>query len=253
MRSLRSRHQANAVLSKLAGPLLDLLFPLNCAGCDRGGGVLCGRCREALPGLKAPFCHLCAAPGGREPCRLCAAEPLAIDGIRAPYLMEGTVRDLVHALKYRDLRAAAAEVGRLLAGYMEANPLRVEVLVPVPLHRRRLRERGYNQSELMARELGMRTGIPLDTAAVRRERDTPPQVSTDSRQERRKNMEGAFECSRALEGRQVLLLDDVVTTGATMSACAGAIRASGAKSVWGLALARNQAKPQAGGQASESP
>ena len=152
--------------------------------------------------------------------------------------MEGTVRDLVHALKYRDLRAAAPELGRLLATYMEASPLAAEVLVPVPLHRRRLRERGYNQSELMARELGKATGIPVDTTTVRRTWDTPPQVSTESRNDRRKNIEGAFECSPALEGRRVLLIDDVVTTGGTMSACAGAIGLAGAESVWGLALAR---------------
>jgi ComF family protein len=145
---------------------------------------------------------------------------------------------MVHGLKYQNLRASAADLGRLLAEYLDPNPMPADLLVPVPLHKRRERERGYNQSELLARELSKRTGIPLETRVLRRTRNTPPQVSIEGHEERRRNIEGAFECAREVGGQKLLVVDDVVTTGSTMSACAGALKASGATSVWGLALAR---------------
>ena len=152
--------------------------------------------------------------------------------------MEGVVRDMVHSLKYQNLRASAPDLGRLLAAYLAANPLPADILIPVPLHGRRERERGYNQSELLARELGRRTDMQVETRVLRRTRHAPPQVSLKDQGERRRNIEGAFECMSELNGQRVLLIDDVVTTGATMSACAGALKGAGASSVWGLALAR---------------
>lgn len=113
-----------------------------------------------------------------------------------------------------------------------------DVLIPVPLHRCRERERGYNQSELLARELGTLIGLPVATEVLRRTRDTPPQVSMSGHRERRRNIADAFQCTGELSRQRVLLIDDVVTTGSTMAACAGPLKAAGATSVWGLALAR---------------
>ena len=161
-----------------------------------------------------------------------------MDGIRAPYLMENGARDMVYSLKYRNLRALAPELGRLLAEYLESTPIASDVLMPVPLHPRRERERGYNQSVHLARELGRRTGLAIDTQTLRRTRNTPPQVSINGHEERRSNTDSAFECISSVDGSRVLLLDDVVTTGSTMAACARALKDAGARSVWGLALAR---------------
>jgi len=152
--------------------------------------------------------------------------------------MEGPVRDMVHGLKYRNLRAWAPHMGRLMGTHMAQEPLPADVLVPVPLHRRRERQRGYNQSDLLAREVGRWTGIPLAPRILARTRDTAPQVSMSSNVERRRNIEGAFECTGPVKGMKVLLIDDVVTTGATMNACARALEDSGAEAVWGLSLAR---------------
>jgi ComF family protein len=113
------------------------------------------------------------------------------------------------------------------------------VLVPVPLHGRRLRERGYNQSALLAAEIGKTTGLPAMTDSLVRLRHTKSQVKTAGAEERQRNMAGAFGCRDArLAGKRVLLVDDVCTTGATMNSCAVALREAGATSVWGLALAR---------------
>ena len=151
--------------------------------------------------------------------------------------MEGAIRSAVHALKYRNLRAAAPTLGRLMAGWVESNPISGQALVPVPLHRRRLRERGYNQSELLAREVAKERALPVLDGILVRTRDTPPQVSL-SYDDRVKNVEGSFECRADVSGRSLILVDDVVTTGSTLFACAAALKAGGAVAVWGLALAR---------------
>ena len=170
-------------------------------------------------------------------CGDCAKARPAIDGIRAPFIMEGTIRDAVHALKYRNLRAASSTLGRLLGEWLESNTVSGDVLVPVPLHKRRLRDRGYNQSALLAKEVSKRAGLPVVEDWLVRTRDTPPQVSL-SHQERLRNVEGSFEYTVSVRGQRIILVDDVVTTGSTMSACAVALKAGLAGSVWGLALAR---------------
>ena len=152
--------------------------------------------------------------------------------------MEGAIREAIHALKYQTVRAAAPILGQLLAHWFEAFPVPGELVVPVPLHKRRLRSRGYNQSALLAEELSRLSGLPMTERVLVRTRDTPPQVSLSGREERVKNVEGSFSCVGGVEGRKILLVDDVVTTGSTLSACASALRASGVDSVWGVALAR---------------
>ena len=130
-------------------------------------------------------------------------------------------------------------MGQLLGQYVESQPVAVDVLVPVPLHSRRLRERGYNQSALLAAEVGKRNGLPVVTDSLVRLRHTKAQVKTAGAEERQRNLAGAFGCRNAkLAGRRVLVVDDVCTTGATLNSCATALRAAGAASVWGLALAR---------------
>ena len=226
------------MLVQLPRLALDLLFPLHCWGCQRQGKLLCDRCIPQLPRLERPYCSLCAQPKAQTKCHWCAEAPLYVDGIRAPFLMEGPLREGVHGLKYRGIRAAAAELGRLMAQYQADQPVPGDVIVPVPLHRRRLRERGYNQSALLAREVSKLSGIPVDEGLLVRTKDTPPQVRAANREQRRTNVEGSFQCPENVEGRALILVDDVATTGSTLSACARALKDRGAASVWGLVLAR---------------
>ena len=225
-------------VSKLGNWALDLLFPIQCAGCGRESKILCEACVPKLAKLSSPYCRLCASPNPLSPCRWCRESPLSVDGIRAPFLMEGAVREAVFSLKYRGVRAAAPELGRLLAQYLADHAVPGEVIVPVPLHRRRLRTRGYNQSALLARVLSKLTGVPQANNLLTRFKDAPPQVEAATRSQRRTNVDGSFHAAADIGGLKVLLIDDVVTTGSTMSACAAALKAAGAASVWGLALAR---------------
>ena len=158
--------------------------------------------------------------------------------MRAPYEYSGSARRIVHDLKYRNVRIAAPYVACLLARYLERNPYPVDAYCPVPLHPRRERSRGFNQSELIAGELGKITGTLVDTSALRRTRNTPPQVNMETPEDRQRNITDAFECLSDVQGRRYILIDDVVTTGSTMSACADALKDAGAANVWGIAFAR---------------
>ena len=175
-------------------------------------------------------------------CQWCLEHPSKIDGIRAPYLFEGPLREAVHRLKYRGWRVAAPVLGGLLAGYLERHKLLAQppgqVLVPVPLHPRRLRSRGYNQSHLLAKETGKLLDLPVRGDLLKRAKDSPPQVEARSSEQRRANVAGSFKAT-GVEGLSILLVDDVATTGSTLMACADALKEAGAAGVWGLVLARD--------------
>ncbi len=130
-------------------------------------------------------------------------------------------------------------MGDLLADFLKTSDIAGDVVVPVPLHPKRLRDRAYNQSALLARRLGQNAGLPVVEGCLVRVKATPPQARTAAVAERRRNMAGAFACRDGrLKDRQVLLIDDVATSGATLDAAAAALKASGAETVWGLSVAR---------------
>lgn len=218
---------------------LDLLFPQCCVGCGREGDYICRACRRSLLPITPPVCPRCGRPQpGGTLCPGCVNWPGEIDGIRSPFRFDGVMRQAIHELKYRNLRAIARPLAELLSDYLTVNPVPGEILVPVPLHRKRLRERGYNQSGLLARELGKLTGLPVVDGCLVRQRPAPPQARTASVSERHSNVAGAFTCrDGGLRGKQVLLIDDVATSGATLNVCAGALKSAGATSVWGLVMA----------------
>lgn len=213
---------APATAQRLVTGFLDLLFPPRCLGCGREGPCLCPECLAAAPRLQAP------ASGPQGP----------LQGIVAPFAMEGVARKAVHGLKYQNLRSVAPLMGGLLTECLRAQGVSGDILVPVPLHPRRLRQRGYNQAELLAREVGRRLGVPVDRGVLKRVRHSPPQARAASREERHANVAGAFQARRELRGLRVLVLDDVTTTGATLAACAAVLQAAGAESVWGVAFAK---------------
>jgi competence protein ComFC len=219
---------------------LDLLFPRWCIGCGREGDYICATCREELPVIRPPVCPRCGRPQAAGPvCPGCADMEGEIDGIRAPFLFDGVIRQAVHELKYRNLRSLAPLLAAFLDDYLRTYPLEGDVLVPVPLHPRRLRERGYNQSARLAVALGRLSDRPVREDALVRTGFAPPQVRSSGEAERRRNVAGAFACPRpeAVRGKRVILIDDVATSGATLNAGAGALKAAGAVSVWGLVLA----------------
>ena len=163
---------------------------------------------------------------------------MEIDGISSPFCFEGMIRQAIIQLKYHHFKALAPSLAQLLVDYLKSKPLSADVIVPVPLHRRRLKRRGYNQSDLLARELGKGMNIPVVDDCLRRLRDTPSQTKSAA-ERRHANMQEAFACeSGRLWQKHVILVDDVSTTGATLNSCAIALKESGVASVWGLTLAR---------------
>ncbi|MFC1846777.1 ComF family protein [Chloroflexota bacterium] len=228
------------LLTRLGGTALGLLFPCWCLGCGREGSLICADCRLKLPEIKPPLCPRCGMPQpGGILCAGCLNHKPKIDGIRSVFRFEGIMRQAIHRFKYNNLRAIAKPLARLLGDYLATYPLTAEVIVPVPLHRRRLRERGYNQSELLAKELGKITGLPLIKGGLFRQQLSQPQARAASAVERRKNVAGAFICrGDNLKDKSILLIDDVATSGATLDACAAALKAAGGGKVWGLTLAR---------------
>ena len=149
------------------------------------------------------------------------------------------MRSAIHELKYHNLRAIAPTLAAYMAGYARERKVAADVVVPVPLHPQRTRRRGYNQAELLARALAQSQDAPVATSSLRRTGGQTSQVRTRSMTERRKNVADAFTCTDAsFSGKRILLIDDVCTTGATLEACAVALRSAGASDVFGLTAAR---------------
>lgn len=161
-----------------------------------------------------------------------------MDEIHSVAYAEGVLREAIHLFKYKGARVLGESFSQMLYAYWQMQSFVVDVLVPVPLHSRRHRERGYNQSAILAEQLGRLAGVSCDTATLQRIRYTQPQVGLDA-QRRRENVAGAFACADdSFAGKRVLLIDDVFTTGSTLRACGEALKASGARSVSALTLAR---------------
>jgi ComF family protein len=226
-------------ITNLKRVALNLFFPPWCIGCGREGDYLCDVCRRQLPFISPPFCDVCGRPLTVDnTCPGCIGTEAEIDGIRAPFLFGGVVRQAIHQLKYNNLKTIAPLLAGFLHDFLIENPMPCNVLVPVPIHKKRERERGYNQSSLIARELSKMTGLPLVENCLIRKINTPPQVRTAGASERHKNIADAFACIKNhLKRKHVLIIDDVSTSGATLNVCAGTLKAAGAASVWGLVIA----------------
>jgi ComF family protein len=238
---------ALAVARAVVDPLLTVVFPSSCVVCREGlsspsGGPLCPRCWSCLPRHRDAFCAcgLPVPPGVPLPCGRCrrGLSPFEAGASLGPY--EGGLRTVIHELKYRGRRRLADRLADGMLGSPAVRRVLADgvVLAPVPLHPRRLRERGFNQSDLIAGALATRAGLALAPALVRR-KDTASQSGL-SAAERRRNVAGAFVVRRraAVSGRVVVLVDDVLTTGATARACASALREAGASAVRLLTVAR---------------
>lgn len=219
--------------------VLDWLLPPRCGGCGALGGWLCPRCVAGIRRLEEPLCRRC----GRElesagaPCA-CSRRLRHLARLRAAAAYEGPLARAVHRFKYRGWRALAPALARLLIARLVVDGVPASYVLAVPLHRARRRRRGYNQSELLAQEVRRALVLRAPPGRLVRTRDTRPQVGLD-RPRRRANVDGAFRWEGTNGLREpVLLVDDVVTTGATLEACAAALAEAGFGRVSGITLAR---------------
>lgn len=236
-------------LRGLAGLALDALLPPRCLACGQtveGAGALCAGCWEAIDFLAPPFCAVCGLPfefdlGPEALCGACARDPPPFDRARAVMRYDQASKGLILGFKYADRTEGAKAYGAWLARAGAELLTGDTVIVPVPLHWRRTFIRRYNQAALLAWALGRVGGHAVVPDLLVRKRPTPPQGHL-SREARRRNVAGAFalDPKRAAlaRDRPVLLVDDVLTTGATVSACARALRAAGAAGISVVTLAR---------------
>ncbi len=231
--------------------IADLIFPPCCITCDNllerhGPLPLCPSCLDGIRFIRSPLCPRCGIPFPvtEEEDHLCGdclttEKPYAV--ARAVGRYEETLLTAIHRFKYRGRIGIGGILGRVMADFAaEIWDMGVfEWIVPVPLHRKRLRERGFNQAGILARELSKRFDIPLDFTSLRRDVFTPPQVGL-GREERSANVHGAFSAwhPERIAGRRILLVDDVYTTGSTLAECSRVLLRAKAESVAVLTLAR---------------
>lgn len=219
--------------------LLARAVPKRCALCGTRGveGGLCASCTADLPRPPAPRCPVCAAPSPTgATCGACLTSPPRFDATFVGCSYAFPADALIRALKYRGTLAAAGALAEVLAPALWTAPV-PDLVVPIPLSAARERERGFNQSLEIARCLPPRWRQPVDPAALVRIQDTPPQAALPLA-DRARNVKGAFRASRPLDGLSIALVDDVMTTGATLDAAAAALRAAGAREVVAWVVAR---------------
>jgi len=230
--------------------LLDFLFPPLCHVCRKfilGAGRLhiCRLCREAIPAVSHPFCTVCGVPfygsGSDHYCGACLKLPPSFDAARAAIIHEGAGRTLIHAFKYSARTHLRRPLSLLILEHLtdfiaERKP---DLIVPVPLHVRRLRSRGFNQALLLGELLAREWQLPLQRRAMRRIRWTEPQITLAADQ-RRDNVRGAFVVSDAavVEAKRVLLVDDVFTTGSTVEECSKVLKKAGSAEVLVVTVSR---------------
>lgn len=237
-------------LHRVAMRGLDWLYPRQCAGCDEvadwPGRHICTLCRAELNLYEYGLCRVCGAPaeGGVQhsfTCSICERSRPAFTSARAAGYFRGTIREMVHLFKYSNALWLKDDLCDLLEGALRVgfDPALVDVVVPVPLHLVRERERSYNQAAILAQELAARIGRRYDGSSLKRQRATTTQTRLNIA-ERKSNIAGAFMVVRPgwIEQRRILLVDDVMTTGATLHECAKVLRKAGAREVWAVTVAR---------------
>ena len=228
----------NKGLKAGAGLWTSLWLTQDCllCGAPSDGELLCSACAASLPKLPKPGCPQCALPTPiGEICGRCLAKPPHYDATLAAYSYDFPLDKLVQSFKYGHRLPLGKHFGQQLATLSEH--LTADLILPLPLHPGRLRERGFNQALELARPIGKALRIPIDTTSCSRTRNTPAQAKLAWR-EREDNIRGAFHCSADFTGKRLLLIDDVMTTGASLNECARTMKLHGASSVTLLVVAR---------------
>lgn len=238
-------------MTKALTALAELLFPTLCLTCgrillERGEHSFCSECRSGIRLIASPLCPVCGIPypveeGPDHRCGDCILSKRHVGAARSLGIYESVLLNAIHAFKYGGNLTLGERLGRMMADHPYP-AFRIEdysLIVPVPLHPRRLRKRGFNQSVILSRQISKRRGIAMDFRAVRRIIDTESQAGL-KKEERQSNIKKAFDVPdpERVRGRRILLVDDVYTTGSTLAECARILLKGGADEVGALTLAR---------------
>ncbi len=213
--------------------LARLIAPPHCVNCSKEGALICSNCAPSLAAPPSEICFWCQHPSrGSRTCKTCQSLT-ALSGVQVAASYEGAIRQLVRQLKYQRQREAASALADLLTPLLQRSNF--DIITAVPVATTRLRQRGYNQAELIARRVARNLALPY-RALLRRTHNT--QQVGKNRAQRLAQVDGVFMARRPVTGR-IMVVDDVLTTGATLNACAIALEAAGAAEIWGVAAARD--------------
>ena len=224
----------------LFSAFLDLIFPHRCTFCDSiSTEPICTKCVGSVNFISPPICNVCGVPFKSDAvkshtCGECMKKKRHFGWARGVLVYDDATAKAIHRFKYGHDTTYSRPFGSIMADYSLEG---FDLIIPVPLHIKRLRERGFNQSLLLANAIGKRQGIPVDPYILKRTRWTVPQVNLTGR-ERKGNVKGAFEVCGDVRGKRILIVDDVYTTGATVSECSKVLKRSGAKEVCVFTLSR---------------
>jgi len=227
------------MINKLKNFIIEAIFPAYCVCCDRLGEFVCENCSGNILKIKTracPFCNRISFQG--RTCPTCRRKHQLAGLIAWGYFKDEKLKEIIHVYKYENLSALKTNLADYLARAIKAEGLNFDFLTYVPLSRKRLIRRGYNQSQLLANELTFRLEVPT-RSILKKKQETETQVGL-SRRKRIKNLEGVFELStkESLAGKRVAVIDDVFTTGTTLEECTRVLKGAGAKEVWGITVAK---------------
>lgn len=224
--------------------MIDLLFPPVCGGCDKPGSRWCSDCQKRVTVLNGVLCEVCGLPQSQPGvCGVCLVEKPYFRALRAWAVFSDPLKPALHKLKYRrDISMGDSFAFQMVPFVRDLN-WPVEMVVPIPLGRQRFKERGYNQVGMIAKPLALALGMRYAPNELMRRKETRSQVGL-TKIERRANVKDAFQAGAGVSGKSILIMDDVSTTGSTLSAGAEALYSAGARDVYALTVAR--ALPQHG-------
>ncbi len=226
--------------------ILDIIYPPRCPICKvllKEKELFCKKCLSGFKRLEKPFCSICSIPfsGKGTICESCLRKRPYFDLISAPFIYKESAKEAIHILKYQKKISISRPIGRLFSEYaIRWWRWKKEdfLIVPVPLSKKKLKERGFNQSLILARYISDALGIPMDYTSLRKVKETESQTYLSANQ-RKKNIKDAFQVMGNLRKRNILLIDDVATTGSTLNECAKALKKAGAEKVICLVFARS--------------
>ena len=217
---------------------LDILFPPVCGGCGKTGSRWCSDCQNKVQVLNGILCELCGLPLATAGiCNTCRADKPHFRALRAWAVFDDPVRTALHTLKYRRNISMGDSLAAQMTDFVKGLNWTIDMVIPIPLGRQRMKERGYNQVGMIAKPLAMSLNVHYAPNQLKRRKETRSQVGLSS-VERRENVREAFEAGTGVFGKTVLVMDDVSTTGSTLSSSAETLYSSGAKDVFALTVAR---------------
>ena len=223
---------------------LSLVFPIKCAVCDCiDTKYICENCTSKFQVLGDQICRICGAPSLTDKCRNCINDPPSFTSARAVAVFENELRTAIHAMKYYGIQPVAKELSEMMINFALAHPAffsKVDLIIPVPIHIRRERLRGFNQAVLLAEPLSRALSIHMDKKALVRNKSRRPQVDL-TREQRIANVQGVFTVRypEVVRGKNIMLVDDVLTTGSTADSASRELLKAGAKSVCVFTAARD--------------